>query len=52
LGKEIDIDTRAVLEGFATSMKKKISGIATGEKCSDIKEKQKIALEVEYNLNR
>jgi hypothetical protein len=33
-------------------MKKKISGIETEEKCSDIKEKQKIALEVEYNLNR
>ena len=51
LEKEIGIDTRAVLARACHKYEERISGIEIGEKWTEIKEKQKIALAVEHNLN-
>ena len=48
LEKEVGIDTKAVLARACRKYEERISGIETGNKWSDIKEKQKIDLAVEH----
>lgn len=51
LEKEADIDSEAVLKRACEKYEERISGIENGQKWSDIKEKQKIALENEHKSN-
>jgi NTP pyrophosphatase (non-canonical NTP hydrolase) len=51
LEKEVGIDTTAVLKRACKKYEERISGIETGKKWSDIKKKQKTALEIEYKLS-
>ena len=48
LEKEMGIDTKAVLARACRKYEERISGIETGKKWSDIKEKQKTDLEIEH----
>lgn len=51
LEKEIGLDAQAVLQRACYKYEERLSGIESGEKWSDIKEKQKIALAVEHGSN-
>lgn len=51
LEKEVGIDTKAVLTRACRKYEERISGIESGQKWSDVKEKQKIALALEHNAS-
>ncbi len=51
LEKELGIDTKAVLLRACRKYEERVSGIEIGEKWSDIKEQQKIALAIEHDSN-